>query len=93
MSYEPHWFYLTHFGRVGDTHRVADQIKHDINEFVAIAQQVGSDTDSLKDRLMTYLIDRILENGCTLDTEYIQELLDMDITLNAQGISIWIDKH
>jgi len=93
MSFEPQWFYLTHFCRVGRTEAVAKQIYRDINEFVSIAEGVGGDINMLEDHLMAYMLDRVVDNGCTLEKDTIRQLLQGDITLNAQGISIWIDKH
>jgi len=93
MTYEPQWLYLTHFGRVGETHSVASQLKTDINEFVDIAEEVGSDIEALENRLMTYMQNRVEDHGSTLDKETVRVLLQGDITLNAQGIAIWVDKH
>ena len=93
MTYEPQWLYLTHFGRVGETHSVASQLKNDINEFVDIAEKVGSDIEALESLLMAYMLNRVEYNGSKLDRGTIRQLLQGDITLNAQGISIWIDKH
>jgi glyoxylase-like metal-dependent hydrolase (beta-lactamase superfamily II) len=92
MSYKPQWLYLTHFGRVGDTEVIARQLHEDIDKFVSIAGDTGSDENALEGRLMAYMLDRVTDNGCTLERETIRQLLQGDITLNAQGISIWIDK-
>ena len=92
MSYKPQWLYLTHFGRVGDTEVIARQLHEDINSFVSIARETGGDEKALEGRLMAHMLGRVADNGCTLDRETVGQLLQGDITLNAQGISIWIDK-
>ena len=92
MSYEQQWFYLTHFGRVGQTEEVARQMHRDINQFVSIAESASGDMKALEGRLMAYMQARVIDNGCKREKETIHHWLEMDIHLNTQGISIWIDK-
>ncbi|PIE33117.1 MBL fold metallo-hydrolase [candidate division KSB3 bacterium] len=98
ISYQPKKMYLTHFGCVEGVSRLADEMHELIDLFAAVAQRVDGMNDeqrhlSLIEEITQLLVVRLKTHGCTLPEERITELLLTDITLNAQGLTVWLDRN
>jgi len=95
MRYEPQAMYLTHFDRVTDVKRLADDLHAQIDAMVAIARQ-HADTPDREDRIAAAFADLYVErarrHGVTMAPDAIVKLLKIDIRLNAQGILVWLDR-
>ncbi|HKK05767.1 MAG TPA: MBL fold metallo-hydrolase, partial [Gammaproteobacteria bacterium] len=96
MALKPRTIYLTHFGPVTPTPYMAEQLKQGVRDFTAIAREERTSGDQrvarIEARLMDYLLGRLDELGCPLPGNEIRELLQNDVTLNAQGLDVWLDK-
>ena len=95
MRYEPEAMYLTHYGRVTDVQRLADDLHHLIDAMVAIARRHASANDREQRIAFDFIdlyVDRAHRHGVTLTTAQIVKLLEVDIRLNAQGVVVWLDK-
>ena len=95
LSFEPVQMFLTHFGRIDDVARCADDLHQQIYAMVEFAQQCAHDEnrhESLKRMLGDFYAARVRLHGCTLTSEQIHDVIAMDIELNAQGLEIWLDK-
>lgn len=94
-SYEPEAMLLTHYGRVTDVPRLADDLHEQIDAMVAIAREHRAAPDRHA-RMMAALgdlyVSRALAHGVAMAPEAIRERLAMDIELNAQGLAIWVDR-
>ncbi len=95
MSLEPEQLYLTHYSQVRNLERLAAEMHHGLDAFVAIAERHRA-TDNrkaaLQGSLFEYSAERLAEHGYSGDVDTIHAVLDMDIDLNAQGLEVWLDR-
>ncbi len=93
---EPERMYMTHFGPVDEVDHLADNLRHDLIQYMEIGRQrvAASDRlDQIRERLMQYTLERLAQQGSRCPASRAQELLAMDIDLNAQGLEMWLDKR
>ena len=96
LSLRPKWFYLTHYGKIGEPDRLAAVLHQGIDDFVDIAiaaQQSEDRTAEIHRGLTTWLEKRLEAHGCDMSPEQIETLLGMDLELNAQGLEIWLKRQ
>lgn len=95
LAAEPQAMYLTHYSRVTDVARLAASLLEQIDEMAALAESLRAAPDRherLKAGLWQGYAKRLAAHGCTLPSAQQQELLALDIDLNAQGLGVWLDK-
>jgi len=95
LSFSPWRMLLTHYGAVEDVPRLATLFLAQLDEVVAAARSLAGAPDrhaTLKRALETIHLRRLREHGVTLPEARIRDLLGLDFELNAQGISIWLDR-
>jgi glyoxylase-like metal-dependent hydrolase (beta-lactamase superfamily II) len=95
MSYQPALMCLTHYGRVGDTARLAHDLVEQIDAMVAIGRSCEPRVDRhrcLVAALRALYLERAQVHGCALDDAGVEKVLEMDIELNAQGLASWLDR-
>ena len=96
MSCRPRAAYLTHYGRVTQLPRLADDLHQMLDDFVSLAESVRDAGEGRHTRLVEelgrYLLERLAAHGCRLAREAARALLANDIELNAQGLEVWLDK-
>jgi glyoxylase-like metal-dependent hydrolase (beta-lactamase superfamily II) len=95
LSFEPAWMYVTHYGRVGDVARLAGTLLGLVDAMVEIARRVRDAPDrheALERELRVLYRESAQAHGARLDAARIDELLALDVELNAQGIGIWLDR-
>ena len=95
LSHDPACMYLTHYSRVADVPRLGALLKGQLDEMVALAEQVRHAPDrheALKRGMQGIFTARLKVHGTTLTDEQIGELLSLDLELNAQGIAVWLDR-
>jgi glyoxylase-like metal-dependent hydrolase (beta-lactamase superfamily II) len=95
MERSPAALYLTHYSRVTDTARLADEMIRGIDEIVALGRrEVGHPDRHARLRLgmEDLLVGRALAHGCSRPEAEIRALLSTDSELNAQGLGIWLDR-
>lgn len=95
MGYEPEAMYLTHYDRVEDVARLANDLHEQIDAMVAIARRHVGDPDRerrIADDFAALYVGRAQSHGVTLSREDIIRLVKIDIRLNAQGIVVWLDR-
>lgn len=88
VAYRPREIYLTHYSRVTEIPRLAADLHRDLDEFVRIAER-HDEVDAVRDELGAYLRTRLAAHGCRLPPSAIDELLELDVRLNAQGLMAW----
>ena len=94
MSLQPGQLFLTHYSRVRDLERLADDMHRRIDEFVAIAKEHANDnnrTEAMQETMYRYFVDCLREHGFAADEERIHAVLDTDVMLNTMGIEYWLD--
>ncbi|MGB5353003.1 MAG: MBL fold metallo-hydrolase [Woeseia sp.] len=94
MACEPKQIFLTHYSRVTDLQRLADDMHSCIEDFVDIATRQARQADrtaAIERALFAYLANRAKAHGVKRSNEELQELLGMDVKLNTQGLEHWLD--
>ena len=97
LALEPEAMYLTHYGRVEDVQRLGADLHVQIDAMVALARAAQGKPDRhpvLRESLAKYYTERAEAHGWLKGREALEALvLDMDITLNAQGLEVWLDNQ
>ncbi|HEX7802714.1 MAG TPA: MBL fold metallo-hydrolase [Pseudoxanthomonas sp.] len=95
VARDPQWMYVTHYGRVGDVQRLAEDLYAQIDAMAEIGRRCDGLPDRhrrMKDALAALYLQRAREHGCRLDDAGVEQVLRMDIELNAQGLASWLDR-
>jgi len=95
LTYSPEAMFLTHYSRVTDVPRLAENLIEQIQAMVDIANANSSAADrhaQIMAHLAELYIGRAKAHGCSMDVAQMHELLAMDIELNAQGLEVWLDR-
>ncbi|MEO5366403.1 MAG: MBL fold metallo-hydrolase [Magnetococcus sp. WYHC-3] len=93
---QPEWLYFTHFGPlrfertlVGELHRLVDRI----SILAQGTRKAGAEQKSrLVDGMRKVFMGRLAKVGCPLNAQQVNELLAMDLDLNAQGLIHWVER-
>lgn len=96
LESRPKWMYLTHYGRVGDTRRLADELIAGIDAHVEIAERFEHSPERTADisrGIGDWLKTRIRAHGVTLSEEALDGVLRNDIELNTQGVEVWLERR
>ena len=95
LAYNPEAMYLTHYSRVQHVHALGEDLLRRLDAMVALGlAEINSGADRhqrIKQSLSDYLLAEIRTHGCLLAESDLLELLETDIELNAQGMSVWLD--
>jgi glyoxylase-like metal-dependent hydrolase (beta-lactamase superfamily II) len=96
VARKPRRLYLTHYSAVTVVEALAESLRAQIGEFVAIARRHATASDR-KTRIaadMMQLWMRLLDaHGCTLETPERRRLLGPDCDLNTDGLIAWLDRE
>lgn len=96
MGCEPEQLYLTHYSRVRNLDRLAQQMHQGIDAYVAIAERHQNAADRsahIRDGLTGYYAQALADHGYAGGREAMQQVLSIDIELNAQGLEFWLDNR
>ncbi len=95
LSYHPKNMYVTHFGRVTEINRLAQDLRNDINRYAEIARGYMH-AENRKEKIITalteYLQQRLNERSSATDVEKQTRFLQSDLELNAAGLEVWLDR-
>ena len=92
MQYQPSRLYLTHFGAIDDVTSHVAQLHQDIDVFAEKARAcviADNSEEVLRQELADYLYKRTGVCGCVGDRTRFDEIMQMDIELNMQGLLQW----
>ncbi|MFK2905712.1 MBL fold metallo-hydrolase [Dyella ginsengisoli] len=96
LAMKPEAMYLTHYGRVEQVERLAADLHAQIDAMVALAREANGKPnrhETLKSALADLYASRAEAHGWLQGREALESLvLGMDITLNAQGLEVWLDR-
>lgn len=96
MAYGPKQVYLTHYSRVTDLSRLADDMHHGIEFFAWLATGHANDrhrTEAIKHGMYDYFLLRLQTHGFTGGPDLVHNILDFDIELNTMGLEVWLDRN
>ena len=95
MACNPEQLYLTHYSRVRDLDRLAADMHAGIDAYVELALAHQADEEraaKIAAAMEDYLCARLVKHGFSGDREAQRSILDIDITLNAQGLVAWLQR-
>jgi glyoxylase-like metal-dependent hydrolase (beta-lactamase superfamily II) len=96
-GYGMEYLYLTHYGRVTDVPRLAEDLHHRIDALVNLALESNVAGEDRQQRLLqgmeAILLRELDAHGVTLSREESLALMAMDLELNAQGLAVWLDRQ
>ena len=95
LANQPACLYLTHFSRVTDVPRLGRLFLDLLDQTVTLSKSLADVPDrhpALKTALRELYVGSLRAHGVTWPEATLDELLDLDIELNARGIGIWLDK-
>ena len=93
MAQQPAKLYLTHYSRVDDVERLANDMHECLDGFVAIAQNHKDREDrreAIERDLFDFLYQRLAAHGYDQGREAAQAFLKHDMVLNSQGLDAWL---
>ena len=96
MSSDPEWIYLTHYGRVGKPGPLAEKLHQDIDHLVSLAHSAAGKENAqalLEGMIEDWLMESLRQHGCTLEEPQLNDILQTDIRLNAQGLLFWSSRQ
>ena len=94
MALGPDKLFLTHFGEVSVLDRLAEDMHECLDDYVEMAHEHANDENrpaAMQQAMSDYLTGRLQKHGFEGDTTAMQEVLGIDIVLNAQGLESWLD--
>ena len=94
MEKQPENMYLTHFGRVQDVQRLADDMISSVEQFVTFGEQFEEDENReqvIRSAMMDWLMARARKHGVVHSDDKLREVFANDVILNTQGIEFWLD--
>ena len=96
MAYEPAQVFLTHYSRVTDLQRLADDMHHGIEFYAWLATGHANDkhrTEAIKLGMYDYFSQRLQTHGFEGGQEALHNILDFDINLNTMGLEVWLNRQ
>ena len=94
MGLDPAQLFLTHYSRVSDLPRLADDMHKRIDDFVQIAERHKGDakrTANMHESLYAYFVEELGEHGFAGSVEQIHAIVGIDVELNTMGLEYWLD--
>src|SRR5574343_80559 len=92
-SFKPEGIYLTHYSRVTEVDKLAEDLHRHIDALVAMTHQAAGNGEARKQAIeaamTTYLLQEVRAHGCTLPDADVKAIFATDLDLNAQGLAYW----
>lgn len=95
LAYRPRAIYLTHYSRVTEIERLADDLRSQIREFAAMARRHAMSAGrfaAIRGEMRVLWLERLRAHGCRLPEREIDGLLGNDLDLNTQGLIAWVER-
>ena len=94
MQQQPRQLFLTHYSRVTELPRLAEDMHRRIDDFVDIAERHANNknrTAAMHASMFAYFMSELRIHGFDGDNDRAHAILDLDIELNTMGLEFWID--
>jgi glyoxylase-like metal-dependent hydrolase (beta-lactamase superfamily II) len=96
LSYSPRAMLLTHYSRVTAVDRLAIDLEREVGQLVTLARACAGRPDR-RERLRAGVRELFLgwarDHATPLPPPRVEELLALDVELDAQGLEVWLDKQ
>ena len=93
MAQDPVKLYLTHYSRVNDVGRLADDMHQCLDGFVEIGRRHQDRADrreAIEQDMFEFLYQRLVAHGYDRDRDEVAAFLKHDTELNSQGLDAWL---
>jgi glyoxylase-like metal-dependent hydrolase (beta-lactamase superfamily II) len=95
LAHDPASMLLTHYSRVTEVARLADDLRRQVGELVALGRAEDGKHDRasrLRRGVEELFLRWVADHGTPLAPERARELLAVDVELDSQGIEVWLDR-
>ena len=96
IRHKPKCCFLTHFSKIKNIEKNGHELLKQLDEFVRITQQAGSNHGKLQERIREKLFELLYEKSKKMNLNISKRefgnLLSLDLSLNAQGLEYWNNK-
>jgi glyoxylase-like metal-dependent hydrolase (beta-lactamase superfamily II) len=96
LACEPAQVYLTHYSRVRDVDRLAEELHQNIDDYVAIAldnKHAAERQSAISAELFDYMCERLVTHGFKGDRDAMWSIMHIDVELNSQGLDVWLNRR
>lgn len=96
MELKPRKLFLTHYGMVDATSYIETEMIEQIDAYVEISMKHKNSENRSQEiaaDLLEYLISRKQKQGFEFDEQLARKVLSSDVTLNAQGLDVWLQRQ
>lgn len=96
MALDAERMYLTHYGPVENPGTLGERLRGQVDDYVDLAERVAGEVGddeleaALRTALRDYLFRQVREHGVRMDDDRLDAVLGMDLTLNSQGLAVWL---
>jgi glyoxylase-like metal-dependent hydrolase (beta-lactamase superfamily II) len=95
MACEPERLYLTHYSRVNEVRRLADDMHDGITAYEKMALSCTDAPDrsaALRDAMFDYLSQRAMDHGFEGGRDALADIINVDVDLNTAGLVAWLSR-
>lgn len=96
MALNPSAMLLTHYGRVTELPRLAEALHTSIDQLARLAhtgmEPAEGRVERLREQIFNTWLEEIDTHGSILPERDSRKLLEVDATLNAQGLDVWLKR-
>jgi glyoxylase-like metal-dependent hydrolase (beta-lactamase superfamily II) len=95
LAHLPAAMLLTHYSRVTEIARMADDLRRQVGELVALGRAEDGKRDRaarLRRGVEALFLGWVSDHGSPLPPDRVRELLAVDVELNSQGLEVWLDR-
>lgn len=96
LNTNPERMYLTHFGMVEDVSTLAEKLLRDIDAYIEFAHanvNAAPRVEFIRRAITEFTLQDLRAHGNQQNSELLLDLLSTDITLNAQGLDVWLTRQ
>jgi glyoxylase-like metal-dependent hydrolase (beta-lactamase superfamily II) len=98
MALSPEVIYLTHYCEVRNPGRLVVDLRRSLDRFVEIALAADAPPGAeriaqMRSTLLSWLVAALGQHGCRQNPQQIEQLMAMDMELDAQGLEVWLQKR
>ena len=94
MARSPEYLYLTHYGRVKVTRRLADDMIAGVHLLVSIAEKHAASAQrnaDIQQDIRGHWVEAARKHGVTMSDDRLRSLILHDVQLNTLGLEYWLD--
>ena len=96
LAYQPEQMFLTHYSRVGNVGKLAEDLRAGISRYVRLAEELREHPQrhqALRNALSEEALHSLRDLGSEMPEDEARKLLFFDMELNAQGLGVWLDRQ